>query len=65
MTKCIKCGCSMNERMLHRTSPIGKSANWMCMPCIEKYEPELAKDLKQDDGYEILAIVEDVCLHNK
>lgn len=36
--------------MLHRTAPMGQSpANWMCMPCIERIEPELASNIKTDD----------------
>ena len=47
------------DRMLHRTAPMGVTpANWMCMPCIEKYEPELAKNIKTDDNMELLSIVE-------
>ncbi len=35
--------------MLHRTSPKGiAEKNWMCLPCIEKQEPELAKNIKED-----------------
>lgn len=47
--KCEKCGISVNEAMLYRTSPFGETAaNWWCMPCIEKYESELAKNIKED-----------------
>jgi hypothetical protein len=36
--------------MLHRTAPKGQiPADWMCMPCIQKHEPELAKNIKKDD----------------
>lgn len=56
--KCIKCGCSCTERMLHRTTPKGQDPDWMCMPCIEKHEPELAKNIKQDDDITLLNTIE-------
>lgn len=57
---CIKCGCSCTERMLHRTNPIGqKDGGWMCMPCIKKQEPELAKNIETDDDMKLLNIIED------
>lgn len=35
--------------MLHRTAPKGQSpANWTCLSCIEKTEPELADNIKDD-----------------
>ena len=47
MTKCIQCGCT--DRMLHRTKPKGQSdGGWTCLPCIQKTEPELAENVKQD-----------------
>lgn len=58
--KCIKCGISCTERMLHRTAPLGVTpANWMCLPCIETTEPELANNIKQDDDIKLLDIIED------
>lgn len=58
--KCIKCKCSCTERMLHRTAPKGEIlGDWMCMPCIEKYESELAKNIKSDDNIGLLNIIED------
>ena len=57
--KCIKCSCPCTERMLHRTNPLGEEPNWMCMPCIEKYEPELANNIKNDDDMKLLNIIED------
>lgn len=47
--KCIKCGAGVDSVMLHRTAPKGISpADWMCMPCIKKNEPELAKNIVED-----------------
>lgn len=47
--KCIICGISVIDKMLHRTNPKGQSdAGWMCMPCIENTQPELAKNIKED-----------------
>jgi hypothetical protein len=48
--KCIKCGSSIMQVMLHRTAQKGQiPADWMCMQCIQKHEPELAKNIKKDD----------------
>lgn len=58
--KCIKCGCHCTEKMLHRTAPLGETpSNWMCMSCIKKHEPELAKNIKTDDDMKLLNIIED------
>lgn len=47
--KCKICGVSVQQEVLHRTNPKGQiPARWTCMPCIEKHEPELAKNIKQD-----------------
>jgi hypothetical protein len=59
MEKCTKCGCPCTARMLHRTNPKGQiDAGWMCMPCIEKQEPELANNIKKDDDINLLNIIE-------
>ena len=59
--ECIKCKTSMFDRMLHRTEPIGQeNAGWMCMPCIEKHEPELAANMKSDEDFQVVKDVEDV-----
>lgn len=45
--KCAECG--RIDLMLHRTGEIGSvHANWMCLPCIERNEPELADNIKDD-----------------
>lgn len=47
--KCIICGISVRKTILHRTNPKGQMpAGWTCLPCIEKKEPELAKNIKQE-----------------
>lgn len=57
--KCIKCNCSCSEKMLHRTAPLGQSpADWMCLSCIEKHEPELSKNIKSDDDMKLLNTIE-------
>ncbi len=38
LMKCVFCGCSVDERPLHRTAPLGESpAGWGCVPCIEEH----------------------------
>lgn len=45
--KCIKCGAT--DVMLHRTAPKGQvPANWTCLPCIKKSEPELGNNIQED-----------------
>ena len=40
------------DRMLHRTNPVGQAdAGWMCMPCIEKNESELARNIKSEKDF--------------
>lgn len=46
--KCIKCNCSVMDRPLSRTGAFGENPEWMCMPCINKHEPELANNIKED-----------------
>lgn len=36
------------DRPLSRTGPFGEDPEWMCMLCIEKHEPELANNIKED-----------------
>lgn len=44
--KCHNCKCSVNEKVLHRTVPIGQRNNvWMCLDCIKKKKPSLAKHI--------------------
>lgn len=45
---CANCGISANKTMLHRINEKGiNSINW-CIRCINKYEPELANNIKED-----------------
>jgi len=47
--KCTICGISCFQKMLHRTNPIGDSnPKWMCIDCMTKKEPELAKNTRED-----------------
>lgn len=42
MNRCIKCGCSPFEKVLHHTEPLGRdNGGWMYMGCIDRYEPGL------------------------
>lgn len=53
MKKCLKYGAAPFDAILHRTEPKGsENAGMMCMPSIEKYHPELAKNLK-DEGFRV------------
>lgn len=66
MVKCIVCGVSSYDEMLHRTNPKGQTdAGWMCMSCIEKEEPELFKNIKSDDNFKVLEDIEEICLNKK
>lgn len=55
MNRCIKCGCSPFEKVLHRTEPFGSdNGGWMCMGCIEKHEPELGYNLKSESDFKVV-----------
>lgn len=54
---CIVCNCSVIDKPLHRTQPKGQSPNFMCIDCIKKQEPELAKNILEEDYNLINAIL--------
>ena len=62
--KCIKCGASCFDVMLHRTGPVGQDPEWMCMPCINKHEPELAKNLKSEPDFKVVEDIEKIVISN-
>lgn len=45
---CNKCGISVMIRPLERVNEPGEIGIFWCMPCIEKHEPELAANIKED-----------------
>ena len=50
-TNCVRCGVSVENVALFRTSPKGEmDPDMMCISCIEKTEPELAKNTREDFG---------------
>lgn len=61
-SSCNNCGISVEKAMLHRTKPMGQSGmGLMCLPCIEKLHPELAKNIQEDMVNEpILKDLEDI-----
>jgi hypothetical protein len=51
--------------MLHRTNPTGQTnAGWMCIDCIEKTEPELFKNITQDESFKVLKDIETAVIDN-
>lgn len=61
---CIICKISMNEIMLHRINPTGQSdAGWMCIFCMQKVEPELAKNIINDPDYKVIKDIESIVLN--
>jgi Zn-finger protein len=63
--KCKNCNCSVASKMLHRTNSFGQSnAGWMCMDCITKTHPELAKNIIQDNEGGVLSDLNQI-LNNK
>ena len=48
--KCINCKTSVADRPLYRSGSMGEAPEWMCMPCMEKLHPELAKNQKDDQS---------------
>lgn len=47
--KCKKCGISVMKAPLQRVNEKGVDGIWWCEPCIEKHEPELARNIKEDE----------------
>lgn len=44
--KCDNCKCSVNEKVLHRTVPLGHTNTiWLCLDCMKKKKPNLAKKI--------------------
>lgn len=61
--QCKSCEVPFYKKMLHRTNPLGViPADWMCIDCIEKEEPELYKNIKSDD-YQTLKDIEWACFN--
>ena len=50
-----------NGIVLHRTTAPGSSdSEFMCEHCLEKYEPELFKNIKQDPNDDIIETIKDI-----
>jgi protein-arginine kinase activator protein McsA len=47
--KCQKCGISVMKAPLQRVNEKGVGGIWWCEPCIEAHEPELARNIKEDE----------------
>ncbi len=47
--KCAKCGVSVMNIPLERVNPKGENGIWWCHNCIKKHEPELFKNMKEDE----------------
>lgn len=61
MSKCTYCNCSVFDRPLHRINEKGVNALWACMPCIEKEEPELANNIKEDNSDGVIEDLTEIC----
>lgn len=48
--KCDKCNTSVMKRPLKRVNEKGVSGIWWCETCIQENEPELYKNLKEDEA---------------
>ena len=49
MKNCDYCGISVMKEPLQRVNEFGKEGIWWCEPCIEKEEPELYRNIKEDE----------------
>lgn len=50
---CTICDVSFFDKPLHRTRPTGQpDAGWMCEECLNKNEPELHNNLKEDGDFQ-------------
>ena len=48
-SKCEKCGASVFGQPLQRVNPVGQIGIWWCEPCIARHEPELARNIREDE----------------
>ncbi len=48
-SKCDKCGVSVMKEPLLRVNPVGIDGIFWCMPCIKANEPELARNIEEDE----------------
>lgn len=62
--KCNKCEISVMEAPLQRVNEKGIDGIWWCEPCIKKHEPELAKNIKQDES-KIEKDLKEICYPKK
>lgn len=47
--KCNKCECSVFVKPLTRVNEMGIDGIFWCDDCVKKYEPELYKNLKEEE----------------
>ena len=48
MIKCVKCGVSVEQKPLHRTTPFGQPPEWTCQDYNPDYEPsEFERDMSR------------------
>lgn len=50
MDKCNNCGVSVFKKPLSRVNPKGEKGIFWCDDCIKKNEPELYKNIKEDES---------------
>jgi len=46
---CAKCGISVFIKSLYRVNPKGEKGTWWCKDCLQKVEPELYKNIMEDE----------------
>jgi coenzyme F420-reducing hydrogenase beta subunit len=65
--KCIGCGTSVMQLMLHRTNETGQDdPGWMCENCIQSTHPELYKNIMEDKKDDpILDVLSNICYKQK
>ena len=47
--ECANCGCHVSKRPLQRVNETGVDGIWWCEPCIAKNEPELYRNIMEDE----------------
>ncbi|MFD2922014.1 hypothetical protein ACFS6H_20000 [Terrimonas rubra] len=62
--KCYKCNVSVFTAPLSRVNPTGEDGIFWCDECIKKHEPELYKNLKEDEP-DVLKDLKNICYTNK
>lgn len=62
--ECSKCNISVFKKPLKRVNVYGEIGIWWCEDCIKKYEPELYKNIMEDET-QVEKDLKKICYNDK